>query len=474
MVKKIKFALLMKNGAKVRTLEELRNNFDLETCISYFIDGKLQKWLEDRYYDDEAQALQTLDVTQLDIPAFCRILGVSDQPDMAVDVQTICQKNEKLDALKQLTDDEGILSHADETAFSQDELEALLAEGKSTIYLCGKQFTVSLEWTNRHYIGIIYTPDITIQANSPTDLTERHITFKNVKLPSQLLLRPVPEAHRYLQITDDCRLDKKVLADQALYPGDTWKDFLYILFQHKYYSVEAVFGTQKTKLIPSTWDDFFDSVEAVFGTQKTKKIPSTWDDFLDSVEAVFGTQKTKKIPSTWDDFLALDDMNTAKTLTDEEETPYKGKYITGYTWYDVTYEIMKYFMKKEPCVWKQRISRKNYMENWGVYGVNSIRERMKQKMQQNILNETERLLWALYAFCEVDSRIYHKQSWLDSTIKKSSFTRIMLASESVTNIFRHCYLSAKEAEANGFDNWDRKLIDYVATEVCKEVKKIKK
>ena len=50
----------------------------------------------------------------------------------------------------------------------------------------------------------------------------------------------------------------------------------------------------------------------------------------------------------------------------------------------------------------------------------------------------------------------------------------MLASESVTNIFRHCYLSAKEAEANGFDNCDRKLIDYVATEVCKEVKKIKK
>ena len=89
MVKKIKFALLMKNGTKVRTLEELRNNFDLEMCISYFIDGKLQKWLEDRYYDDEAQALQTLDVTQLDIPAFCRILGVSDQPDMAVDVQTI-------------------------------------------------------------------------------------------------------------------------------------------------------------------------------------------------------------------------------------------------------------------------------------------------------------------------------------------------------------------------------------------------
>lgn len=425
MVKKIKFALLMKNGTKVRTLEELRNNFDLETCISYFIDGKLQKWLEDRYYDDEAQALQTLDVTQLDIPAFCRILGVSYQPDMAVDVQTICQKNEKLDALKQLTDDEGILSHADETAFSQDELEALLAEGTSTIYLCGKQFTVSLEWANRHYIGIIYTPDITIQADSPTDLTERHITFENVKLPSQLLLRPVPEAHRYLQITDDCRLDKKVLADQALYPGDTWKDFLYILFQHKY-------GI-----------------------------------------TLFEQWPTRKIPKTWNDFLALDDINTAKTLTDGEENPYQGKYITSYTWYDVTYEIMRYFMKKEPCVWKQRISRKNYMENWcnftkllpGVHSVNSIIEQMKQ----NILNKTEGLVWALYAFCESYSRIYHRQSWLDSTIQKSTIRKIFTMHYMYQG---HCYLNAAEAEKEGFDNWNRKLIDYVATEVCKEVKKL--
>lgn len=434
MVKKIKFALLMKNGTKVRTLEELRNNFDLETCISYFIDGKLQKWLEDRYYDDEAQALQTLDVTQLDIPAFCRILGVSYQPDMAVDVQTICQKNEKLDALKQLTDDEGILSHADETAFSQDELEALLAEGTSTIYLCGKQFTVSLEWANRHYIGIIYTPDITIQADSPTDLTERHITFEDVKLPSQLLLRPVPEAHRYLQITDDCRLDKKVLADQALYPGDTWKDFLYILFQYKY---EIPFSILE-QLLP------------------------------------------RKIPKTWNDFLVLDDISTAKVMTNEEKNPYQGKYITGYTWYDVTYEIMKYFMKKEPSTWKQRVTLKNYTEKWCNFNKKSANnlwsrlnifigdenqwQKTQEKEVQDVLNDIKKLLWAPYSFCETYSRLYHKPSWLDST----------MTNDSIIILRGQCFLNAEEAEAEEFDDWDRKLIDYVATEVCKEVKKIKK
>ena len=53
MAKKIKFALEMKDGAKVRTLEELQEHFDLKTIIGYFLDGKLQKWLEDRYYDGE-------------------------------------------------------------------------------------------------------------------------------------------------------------------------------------------------------------------------------------------------------------------------------------------------------------------------------------------------------------------------------------------------------------------------------------
>lgn len=48
MAKKIKFALTMKDGTKVRTLNELREHFDLERVIGYFLDGRLQKWLEDR------------------------------------------------------------------------------------------------------------------------------------------------------------------------------------------------------------------------------------------------------------------------------------------------------------------------------------------------------------------------------------------------------------------------------------------
>ncbi len=47
MARKIRFPLRMKNGAEVRTLEELRENFDLESVLGYYTDGKLQTWLAD-------------------------------------------------------------------------------------------------------------------------------------------------------------------------------------------------------------------------------------------------------------------------------------------------------------------------------------------------------------------------------------------------------------------------------------------
>ncbi len=40
MAKKIKFALEM-NGVKIRTMEELQENFDLDTAVQYLLDGKL-------------------------------------------------------------------------------------------------------------------------------------------------------------------------------------------------------------------------------------------------------------------------------------------------------------------------------------------------------------------------------------------------------------------------------------------------
>ena len=60
MAKKIKFALEM-NGVKIRTMEELHENFDLDAAVQYLLDGKLLTWLDDRFYEDEAEKIAELD-----------------------------------------------------------------------------------------------------------------------------------------------------------------------------------------------------------------------------------------------------------------------------------------------------------------------------------------------------------------------------------------------------------------------------
>ena len=60
MAKKIKFALKLKDGADIRTLESLQEHFDLEKVTAYFLNGKLLEWLEDRYYDEEADKIRSL------------------------------------------------------------------------------------------------------------------------------------------------------------------------------------------------------------------------------------------------------------------------------------------------------------------------------------------------------------------------------------------------------------------------------
>ena len=61
MARKIRFPLKMKNGSEVRTLEELRINFDLESVLGYFTDGRLVKWLRNNYFDEVADKVEAID-----------------------------------------------------------------------------------------------------------------------------------------------------------------------------------------------------------------------------------------------------------------------------------------------------------------------------------------------------------------------------------------------------------------------------
>lgn len=189
MAKKIKFALEMADGAKVRTIEDLRDKFELEKAIMYFLNGKLLEWLKDRYYTEITDAVQTLDGNAPDFNArLCNALGVDYQGEN-VSLKEIEQENIKRTKLKQLTSDEEIISHAAETAFSQEELNQLLDTEVSTIYLCGNEFYIPIEKQGRRYIGIGEPPVIHIEAETMRELEERNISFENVTLPENLLRR---------------------------------------------------------------------------------------------------------------------------------------------------------------------------------------------------------------------------------------------------------------------------------------------
>ena len=187
MAKKIKFALIL-NDVDVRTLESLQENFDFEKVVAYFLDGKLLTWLEDRYYENEAEKIRNLDKNSVDFNKhLCNALGVEYSGDEEIDLEAVAKVNEKLAKLQQLTSDKEILKHAAQVAFSQEDLADLLDDGESTIYLCGKSFSIPTKLENRKYIGILGKPDIKISVETLEDLEAVGIVFENVNLPENLL-----------------------------------------------------------------------------------------------------------------------------------------------------------------------------------------------------------------------------------------------------------------------------------------------
>ena len=182
MARKIKFALEMANGVKVRSnLDELRANFDVEKAVGYFLSGKLIEWLEDRYYDEEASLLKALD---RDTPDFekklCEILGAEQTQSATLDVGALGRLNEKKAILRQKTDDVNIIANAAKTAFTQEDLAELLDLDEPIIYLCGKNFNIPTRVANKKYIGILGTPMVSVKTTSKTELDEKNIVFENV------------------------------------------------------------------------------------------------------------------------------------------------------------------------------------------------------------------------------------------------------------------------------------------------------
>ena len=158
---KVKFPLEMANGTIVRNLDELKENFNIKKIVGYFLDGKLQTWLEERYYDEEFEDVVKLNEKDPELAnKLCEIFNVDGTEICKIDTQEVKEEQEKAAKLKQLTDDDSLVNKAMITAFNQEELEKLYEKTTDTIYLCEGTFNIPAHKRNIRYV-LIGNPIVT-------------------------------------------------------------------------------------------------------------------------------------------------------------------------------------------------------------------------------------------------------------------------------------------------------------------------
>ena len=187
MAKKIKFTLEMKAGVQARTLEDLQENFDMEKVVGYFTDGRLQTWLEERYYEDEAEAVSKLSKNTPDFnKKLCEALGVevAGEELSNIDIEAVEMRKQRLENLRQYTADKNILDKVDFVAFNQEELGDLLSDGVSEIILCNGSFRIPLKQKNKKYIGVGRVEAV-IKSEEKVDFAALGINFVNVKFDAK-------------------------------------------------------------------------------------------------------------------------------------------------------------------------------------------------------------------------------------------------------------------------------------------------
>ena len=169
------------NGVEIRDIDVMRENFDIDAVIDYAFNGKLEKWLRDRYYEEEADAVAELAENDPDLEDKLYEIFDVDRP---LTEEEIAWREEHLAILKQYTDDEEILANVESVAFDQQDLSDLLDEGLDEIYLCNARFLIPLRVKDKTYIGIGDDAVAEIRSNTPIDFEALNIHFKNIRFNS--------------------------------------------------------------------------------------------------------------------------------------------------------------------------------------------------------------------------------------------------------------------------------------------------
>lgn len=177
----VKFPLEVKNGVKARNISELKENFDVEKVVGYFLDGRLKSWLESRYYEEEAEAVDKLSKEDDLARALCSIFGIEYTVD-EFNQEEVESRYEKLAKLKQITTDEDIINNINLVAFNQEDLAELYDNNAKKIYLCEGTFTIPKSKLDIDYtfVGNVTVENITDLHKNSTPITYNGETIKEL------------------------------------------------------------------------------------------------------------------------------------------------------------------------------------------------------------------------------------------------------------------------------------------------------
>lgn len=154
MANNVEKTIILKMGEQtIHSIKELQEHYDPEILLQYHITGDLVLWLEQHFYEKEAEEVSKIKIDEPGcLSQLCSKLGIVYEKTLSDEEQNAL--NLKKEKLKQLTDNEEIISHPELAAFHQGELVELLQRGLKRIYLCKEEFSLPIKVPNIEYIGI--------------------------------------------------------------------------------------------------------------------------------------------------------------------------------------------------------------------------------------------------------------------------------------------------------------------------------
>lgn len=146
---------LVLNGHTIHSIKELRENYNAEELMRYHMDGNLLEWLDQHYYENEAEAIKNIDFNQAGcVHKICAALGIDYMSTQNMTDEEKAKWDEKKRIVSEYTTDPTILSELWLAAMNQEELTELLNQGEKKVYLCKDSFSIPIRIAGVEYINI--------------------------------------------------------------------------------------------------------------------------------------------------------------------------------------------------------------------------------------------------------------------------------------------------------------------------------